>query len=181
LARALLVGGCLNAIETSARLSTRQDVEAAIAELAGVRNDLSITAAHLNDLISKARAHHEPIINSLLARSAELEKRIERWAGDHRLEFGDRKSMEFSQAVVGFRMAPASVKFLEGWDFARVIDAAKKKFKRFVRIKSDLDRQRILSDYRKDTPAVTDSELKTIGVAIWREEKFFVEIKAEHS
>ncbi len=101
------------------------------------------------------------------------------WADSNKNEFGDKKSIEFRHAVVGFRIAPRSVKFLEGWDLGQVITATKKKFKRFIRVKSDLDRSRILSDFSADTPRVSNTELKTIGIEVWREEKFFVEIKAE--
>jgi phage host-nuclease inhibitor protein Gam len=109
--------------------------------------------------------------------------RLQVWSAATRKDWGESKSLEMAQGTVGFRMSNRSLILLKGWtwDLALAkIRVLKKKFGAiYVREKFEVDRQLILAHSRTEVAKLAEKDLKKIGVQVWQEETFFVELAGE--
>ena len=95
------------------------------------------------------------------------------------------KSLEMRQGVVGFRWTNRAVRLLRGVTDELVLEALRKlgkkarRWRRYIRVKEDLDRRQILADYRPEVARLADKDLERMGIELSREERFYVEPKLE--
>jgi phage host-nuclease inhibitor protein Gam len=135
-----------------------------------------------NGKLLLAREHDKKILD-LKERISRHGSRLEGWAKANRTAlFGEAQSLELRQGTIGFRLSNRGVKLLEGWTDASVIERLLKlpeTFHQYVRIKRELDRQRVLADSRPEAERLSERDLAKFGVGIGRSESFFMEAKVE--
>ena len=84
----------------------------------------------------------------------------------------DRKSIDLTHAVIGFRTGTPKVKLLKRWTVEAVIEALKARFaKRYIREVVEIDKERIIA--ARDV--LTTEELAGCGLAITQTETFYIE------
>ncbi|MCX7006423.1 MAG: host-nuclease inhibitor Gam family protein, partial [Kiritimatiellaeota bacterium] len=96
------------------------------------------------------------------------------WAENNPAEFGTRKSIDFVNGQVGFRTGQPKLTRLAGWTWDRILEAVGRVLPDYVRIKKEVDRERIIADREILTPLLRD-----IGVEVEQDEAFFVDPKRE--
>lgn len=92
------------------------------------------------------------------------------WAEHNPAEFGTRKSIDFINGQVGFRTGQPKLVKLSGWTWERILEAVVRVLPDYVRVKQEVDRERLIADRDTLTPV-----LKEVGVKVDQDESFFVE------
>ena len=88
----------------------------------------------------------------------------------------DRKSLDLTHAIIGFRTGTPKVKLLKRWSVEAVIEALKARFaKRYIREVVEIDKERIIA--ARDV--LTTEDLAGVGLAITQTETFYIEPKLE--
>lgn len=157
-----------------ASVATRADME----DLVGRIVELTILRdAHkvdMDDQIAGIRKSYE-------TRLANAESEIERlttiaktWAENHPEEFGNKKSLEMVQAVVGFRTGTPKLKTLAKWTWDKVKTALIERGMGFVRTKTEVDKDALLAKREQ-----LGNELACVGLKVVQDEAFYIEPKRE--
>lgn len=167
-------------IKTTAPLiDSREQAERMLGEIAGLTIARNHVANNLDRDIQLAREKAEPQITALNQQLKEKTELLRGWAETNPEEFGKKKSIVFAHGIVGFRTGTPKLKTLtrKTWDTVLATLKGLAFGAAYIRIKEEIDKERILSDYAQD--ALVDSDLTTLGVRVVQEESFFVEPKLE--
>lgn len=170
-------------METGATVSQYQVTSLDQAEAAG--GQIAALTIQLNAIIAKqnriefASQRCAEKAGRLREKMARYEDALREWAHNNRALMGDKKSLQLRHVLIFFKLCPPAVKLLENWDLKKVIQTLFKsrKYREYVRVKHELDRQRILGDSKRPNPPFDAKGLKRFGLAIAQEEKFYVEAK----
>lgn len=149
-------------------------------QLAGQIVELKIKqqqfTAEMDDRINSVRAQFAAQL-ALLDDNMETAMEAARaWAEANPVEFNGAKSLELTQAVMGYRTGQPQLKTLSGWTWDRVLEKLKSLgagAAQFVRTKAEIDKQGLLASRETLGPGM----LREIGVRVVQEETFFVEPK----
>ena len=132
--------------------------------------------AMMNDELSSVRDRYESALAALAGEERELRSAVETFAIAHRAEFGDKKSIDRANGTLRFRVGNPAVRLINRkWNWDSVLEAIRQTGRRFaawLRPKMELDKERILADYRDRV--VADPELAAVGIRIAQEESFEV-------
>jgi phage host-nuclease inhibitor protein Gam len=105
---------------------------------------------------------------------ADLTLKAQTWAEAHPERFTKKKSIQFTDATIGFRKGTPKVELLSRkWTWKTALEAVKEKLYEFIRHVPEIDKEAILTDYAAG--ATNDAELATAGLKISRGETFYVE------
>lgn len=112
--------------------------------------------------------------------NAEIEVMAEQlrvWAEANPSEFGERRSLELTHGMMGWRTGNPALKTISGFTWDRVLERVlgDTGLHRFVRTKQEVDKAAILS--QRETLGADG--LRAIGVKVVQDEPFFVEPKIE--
>ena len=100
---------------------------------------------------------------------------LKAWADGNPGEFGQRRSVEFAHGVCGFRLGQPRLALMRGWTWSSVVEALElKKLTRYLRVKKDADKEKLLADRGAMEPAFAD-----LGMVLKQDEAFFVEVVRE--
>ena len=164
-------------IKTSAEPSiiTRDEAERIVGQITELTIKRTQLLAEVDDQISTIRSKYETTLGNLEARIESATNRIREWALHNPSQFGNKKSIIFTQGVIGFRTGTPKLKTLAGYTFARVLDCLRSVSwgKAFISIKEDVGKAELISAY--SSQSITAEELRQIGVKVDQDETFFVE------
>jgi len=163
---------------TALEIHTRDQAEAAGAQIATLTIQINAAVAMQNRAEFAAQKHGKAA-QDLRERIARYETALRSWAEQNRALMGDKKSLELRHVEIAFKMSPPAVTLLEKWELKDVIKKLwrSRKLKQYVRVKHELDRQRILADVRPEVGRLTMKLLKRFGLVVSKEEKFYVDPK----
>jgi phage host-nuclease inhibitor protein Gam len=149
-----------------------ESIVSQITELTIKHNGLT---ADLDTEIAAVRSRYEATLGNLSARIDSLTDQVRDWALANPEEFGKKKSLEFSQGIIGFRTGMPKLKTLSGFTFARVLHmlSSVKWGAAFTRIKEEVDKEGLISAFTSKN--ISSAELREIGVRVDQEETFFVD------
>ena len=166
-----------NRLKTSAlpAVVTRDEAEQMVSQITELTIKHNGLTADLDAEIAITRSRYETTLGNLSARIDALTEQVRDWALANPEEFGKKKSLEFSQGVIGFRTGMPKLKTLSGFTFARVLHMLTlfKWGNAFIRIKEEVDKEGLISAFTSKN--ISTSELREIGVRVDQEESFFVE------
>ena len=157
-------------------LKSREDVDISLGEYARLVIERDSVAAEMDERIRMIRAEYEHRLTDL-SEDAELEfDMIADWAARNPDTFAQRKSVEFTHGVVGFRTGTPKLKPKKGvkWSGVLILLTTLKRFE-YIRTKSSADRERIIADREK----LGKQGLDEMGVRVVQDESVFVEPKRE--
>jgi phage host-nuclease inhibitor protein Gam len=153
---------------------TREDAERLVGEIAAATNRQRAINTEIDSKIIAIRSRYEGELSSLDATIKEKSKLVQAWADENHTEFANRRSIEMSHGVIGFRKGNPKVKCLKGFTFDRVLEKLSDlRLFQWVRTKREVDKDQILSDYAGGN--VEPGRLRDIGVSIVQEDSFFIE------
>lgn len=162
-------------LKSQAARMTREDVEAAVRELCLASVRLDERLALLNLELAAARERHEADLSALTQTVDEQTDLVRAWADAHPEEFATRKSLVMVHGTLGYRTGTPALKPVKGVTWDRVLALLKMNLPHYIRIKEDVDREAILAD--RETLGAEN--LKTLGLRVEQQERFFVEPNKE--
>lgn len=131
------------------QLNSWDEVDRALAEIAIKQATIDADEAKYNAEEQARRERMAIKLTPLRERIEELELGIERYVTDNRVDLGSKKSKELTHGVVSFRMGtPAVTKDKRfTWDgIVSLMVKAGDRFKAFVRVKSEINKEAILQN-----------------------------------
>lgn len=162
------------------KIATREEAETVLHEIAVAANDKRAATAAMDAELLEVKSRHQAKLTECDQRIDAAGERLATWATDHPEIFPkDRKSVAWNAGKFGFRtdtpsLAPLKKTF--GWAKILAVIAAKR-LRRFVRIKTEVDKDAILArcgTLEKPTK-FQEKTLPLIGLKIVQDERFFVE------
>ena len=150
-------------------------MEILVGEITRLKNIEQTVSARMDAEIAAVRKRYEEPLSDaaegLLLRMVAAQE----WAGANPSEFGKLRSIDMTQAVIGWRTGQPQLKTLSGWTWDRVLErlASVAQYMGFVRTKQEVDKQGIIAARENLLP----EDLRQMGVRIIQEESFFVEPK----
>ena len=151
-------------------LRTREEMDRLVGEIRAltIRRD-ELTLLHDGEIAAVDQRYEEPM--ALLKEQLDAKMLLaEDWAEHNPSEFGVRKSIEFVNGVIGFRTGQPKLVKLAGWTWDRILEAVQRLLPDYVRVKHEVDRERLIADRETIAPL-----LREIGVKVEQDESFFVE------
>lgn len=161
-------------------ITTREEADAAGAQI------VALTLQQNAILAKKNRA--EFAAQKLKGRMDELGQRMLRyqlalkaWAEQTRQQWGEKKTLELRHVVLNFKLAPRSIVLLKDWTTEMVLKALQRRprLRQYIRIKREIDRQRLLADLRPDAGRLDVHALNVVGLGVAQAETFSIEPKLE--
>ena len=163
-------------IKTSALPSaiTRDQADSFVSQITQLTIERNHLIAEMDEEIATARSRYETTLGNLTARIESRTEILRDWALANPEEFGSKKSIIFTQGVIGFRAGTPKLKTLAGWTFARVLnELIEQKVKAFIRTKQEVDKEVIIAAHSANE--IGNSDLKPFGLKVDQDESFFVD------
>lgn len=162
---------------TAPALRSRAEMEAMVGKIRELTIERNQKVLAREEAKKSIDDEHGPAIEKL---NRELEEKTELcrcWAEANPSEFGERKSLDITHGLLGWRTGQPTLKTLSGWTWDRVLDNLQKDpvLKFYIREKPEVNRQQILADRETLGP----DGLRNLGVKVVQEESFFVEPRLE--
>ncbi|MGH2645262.1 MAG: host-nuclease inhibitor Gam family protein [Chitinophagaceae bacterium] len=155
---------------------TREMADDAFAEYADSDAWQQKLTAQMDVQITKIREKYSDELQILQEVKDAAFEQMQAYATDNRDQFGNRKSMEFSHGVLGFRTGTPKLKTKKGFTWPSVTNLLKTFLPAYVRISEEPAKDRLLAD--REDPAVSQLFDK-VGIYIDQDESFYVELKKE--
>lgn len=156
-------------------LKTPEQIEACVGEIARITATLKGVEAELETNIVQIRAQYEERVSELTADLKIELAMAERWAMEHKADWGERKSVELLHGTLGFRTGMPRMKFARGVTEEVVIDRLFDfGLLSYIREKRELNRDTIIADREK-----LNGTMEKLGVFIEQSDRFFVEPKQD--
>jgi len=137
------------------------------------------TKIALDDQLAQVRAKFESELAEIDDRINDGMKLAQEYADAHPDMFPkDRKSLDTTHAVVGYRTGMPKLKTLRGWTWDVVLDAVLSlpgKMREYIRTKSEVDKARIIAD----ADDIGADCLRKFGMQLVQDETFFIDPKLE--
>jgi len=157
-------------------ISTWDACDAVLGDLLRTVAARKAVEAQFNAELSLVNDRYSSPIARLGGEEKILAEAIEAFAIAHRAEFGDKKSIDRANGTLRFRVGNPAVRLINRkWNWDSVLEAIRQTGRRFaawLRPKIELDKEKILADYRDRV--VADPELAAVGIRIAQEESFEV-------
>ena len=154
--------------------ATRAEMEELAGRIAQLKIEVQSITASMDRQIANIREALAPGLGELESQIAAAMESARAWADANPGEFGKAKSIDMTQAVIGFRTGQPQLKRLSGWTWDRVMEKLRTPgWSAFIRSTEEIDKQALLNE-RKTIGA---DRLREAGVRVVQEETFFVEPK----
>jgi phage host-nuclease inhibitor protein Gam len=164
-----------NRVKVAAQnVRTREEMEALVGKIALLKNREREIKSVMDAEIIEVKSRYEESLGPV--RSA-LEVGMEcarEWANAHPEEFGKSKSIDMTQAVIGFRTGQPQLKTLRGWTWDRILEKLSLTAlgQVFIRVKKEVDKQALMRAMGDD-----EEQLRAHGLRLAQEETFYVDPK----
>lgn len=135
--------------------------------------------AQMNEKLTEIRTKYEPDITSLTTELEEPCEVLEAYGKEQKGAWGDKKSFELNNCIIGFRNSPHSVEKPKQFTWASIIAFMKtsKILKPFIRTKEEVNKEELLK--KKDDAKFLKILEATGKVTIEQKETFYIDTKAE--
>jgi phage host-nuclease inhibitor protein Gam len=152
---------------------TREDAEVVARQAAILIIQLREAQNDLDQAITHARKQYEGRFSALDTAIKEQTTLLRDWATANPTAFGDKKSLELTHAIIGWRIGNPTLKTLSGWTWDRVLEKLKAIGSQYIRTTEDVHKQQILADRH----ILGDATLRELGCRVVQDEPFYIEPK----
>lgn len=166
-----------------AAIKSWDEADMALNEIAVLKSKCAAEDAKYNEAEQIRRKKITENQQDAKNRIAELEIGLKDFCENNRQDFGKLKSRELQHGIVSFRQSPPAVKTLKGFTIASAMELVKRSDRWrgvLIRTKEELNKEEILTRIAlepDDTAAISDAELKSVGLQIVRDETFGYDTK----
>lgn len=164
----------------------------AFATYAQAQSQVKRIQADMELQISRIREKYADKLQTLQQASDDAFDVLQTYATLHPELFAKKKSLDMAHGTIGFRTGTPKLKPLKGFTWASIAQLAKKFLPaNYIRVTSELAKDKLLADRDLDSVALSDSPtgvlrevpmreaLGACGIKVVQEESFFVEPKTE--
>lgn len=155
---------------------TRQEAEDAFAEYAEADATIQKINATMDLSFTKIRDKYADELTEAIELKGKNFELIQTYATNNREDFGNKKSMELTHGLIGFRTGTPKLKTLRGFTWPSVLNLLKEFLPTYVRTAEEPAKDRLLAD--REVPEVADLFGK-VGIMVDQDEAFYVEPKKE--
>ena len=145
----------------------RDTAEAAFADYNRAVSSLQVIEGKMNAEITAIKEKWETKINTNQQAKDECFELMQVYAEENPELFADKKSVEWTHGSFGFRTGMPKLSTRKGFKWPAVFELVKTKFSNYIRVKEELDKEKIMADRN-------DLDLKSIGLEVTQDESFFV-------
>lgn len=156
---------------------TREDAERILAVCASAAAEEKRLIAKLEAELVRLREAAAPELEAARAVREDAEEALASWAELHKEAFGDKRSLQMTHGVIGWRLGTPAVKTRARVKAESALALVEEHYPDFVRHATTLDKNAILAATAAGT--LTESELSLVGLRVVQTERFFVEPKEE--
>lgn len=154
---------------------TREQAEELAGQIAALKTEEARLKAEMDARIQDIRDYYAPDLAGVAEQVDALLPRLKAWADANPAAFGDKRSVDMTSAVVGYRVGNPTVRTLKGFD----VETVKVLYPPFTRTLTELDKPAVLAAART-APAGggwTAEELRKLGLSVTQSETFYCEPK----
>ncbi len=162
------------------KVETREQMEALVREIAGLKLDEKLLLAGLDRELRVARVRYESRLLALERSLAEKIGLARAWSKANPAAFGRRRSLDFGHGIAGFRLGPPGLKTVAKCKWDRVLQSLRDLNwgNPYIRVKEEINKEQIIADIGAGRLAEID--LRQAGARVVRRESFFVEPRLAH-
>lgn len=157
---------------------TREQAEDAFARYADADARQQKITAQMDVQITKIREKYSDELSKLEEVREKSFDEIQSFAASNRDQFGNKKSMEMTHGVIGFRTGTPKLKTLKGFTWNSVTNLLKEFLPGYLRIIEEPAKDRLLAD--RENPD-TYQQFNKCGIYVDQDETFYVEPKKEEA
>lgn len=154
----------------------KNKAEEAFAEYAIADANENQIKAKMDVEITRIREKYQEKLTELSEEKEEAFEKLQSYAENNRDEFGNKKSLEFTHGVLGFRTGTPKLKTLKGFTWPSITNLLKEFLPTYVRSIEEPAKDRLLSD--RNDPEVA-ALFKKVGLYVDQDETFYIEPKKE--
>ena len=158
------------------------EVDQALLEMRRAKAEKARLEAKMNAEMATVAAKYEEAIEEQTEILAGREAQVKLFCEENRDTLFDKsKSLPLTHGTVSFRLGQVKTRTLPKWTFKKALEKAVelaktvRKFKPYLKQAVELDRQKMVDDYKAGT--ITNADLEPIGVKCEQEETFAVNIE----
>lgn len=155
---------------------TREHAEDAFARYADADARQQQITAKMDVQITKIREKFADELSKLDEVKEQSFEEIQSFAENNRDVFGQKKSLEMTHGVIGFRTGTPKLKTLKGFTWSSVTNLLKEFLPSYLRVIEEPAKDRLLAD--RDNPE-TVMQFNKCGIYVDQDETFYVEPKKE--
>lgn len=160
-------------------VKNRETAEKAVKRGAELSALLASTVATKNRCVLGVEKRFGGTISQLCDELTEIETALADWSKGNRSEFGEKQSIDFPCGVLAFRLGNRAIEPLKGFTWETILKTVRRlaSWRKYLRIKIELNKQKLLSDTAGDKPKLKPERLEKIGAQIVQAENFEVEFR----
>lgn len=164
-------------------IHSREGFQGVVSEIVAAKLSAAALQVEMEQEIAQIQKRYQGDMDEISREIQAKEAGVHVWAVQNPKEFGERRSIELTQAIVGFRTCPPAVEKIRSRDTwgdiaQRLASVNDGEFigENYLRYKDpEVDKTSLIAD-RESIP---ERALKTIGIRIEQDEVFFIEPKSE--
>lgn len=158
-------------------IESQEQAQTALADYSQAEAKLKKINATIDEKCQKIREQYSEDIQKHEATMSKNFEALQDYAQSNEKElFKDSRSVDLVHGSIGFRTGKHQLKTLKGFTWDAVINLMKAKAKTYLRIKTEVDKAKLIAD--RDDKKIAKL-MPLIGVEVIQEESFYVETKAE--
>lgn len=157
---------------------TREQAEDAFARYADADARQQQITAKMDVQITKIREKFADELSKLDEVKEQSFGEIQSFAENNRDVFGQKKSLEMTHGMIGFRTGTPKLKTLKGFTWSSVTNLLKEFLPTYLRVIEEPAKDRLLAD--RDNPE-TAMQFNKCGIYVDQDEAFYVEPKKEEA
>jgi len=159
-------------IKMPAGPQTREEVEIVLLNICMATSRMSELTALMDQRLAAVRAEYADgltgLDNFIKAQMAEAKS----WADRNPQEFAGKASISMAHGIVGYRTGMPTLKLLSKHTWKQALEYLEENYPQYVRVDPSVNKEQIIAD--RAILAKKD-EIKTMGLKINQERRFFVE------
>lgn len=156
--------------------TTREQAEESFAQYADADAKQQRIQATMDVAITKIREKHSEEIAKLSEVKDAAFEIVQTFATNNRDAFGNKKSMELTHGIIGFRTGTPKLKTRKGFTWSSTLNLLKEFLPTYVRTVEEPAKDRLLAD--REVPEILQLFPK-VGIMVDQDERFFIEPKKE--
>lgn len=170
----------MNIDKLNTTLTSYEEVDKQLYELAKIEADLSIYEADKNKELNKVERYYEKLTKAKIEKKNSIVQEIELFALAHKKDFtakGKTRTKKLKYGMLSFRMSPGAVtlirKIKDG--FKKAAQDLKEMYQnKYIRVVPELNKEALLKDYNEGK--LDDISLASVNLRIEKEDKFSLSI-----
>jgi len=155
---------------------SREDAENAFALFAEADAKQQKITATMDVQITRIRERYSDELTKLSEKKQSNFEIIQTFAINNRDVFGNKKSMDLTHGVIGFRTGTPKLKTRKGFTWASCLNLVKEFLPAYIRVEEEIAKDRLIAD--REVPEISNQFAK-VGILVDQDEIFFVEPKKE--